>query len=51
MEQSHFGCRRKQICKILEWNHGKITATLSGYMLKCMPVHTMKAYGGGEFDV
>jgi len=34
MEHSDLGCKGNQMCSILEWNLGKLTANFSGYMVK-----------------
>jgi len=47
MEHPELGCKGKQMCLILEWNLGKLTANILVNMVKSMPVHTMMAHEGG----
>ena len=48
LEHSEFGCKPKQICKFLEWDLGKLTANLSGHMLK---MYATCRHTGGDWCV
>jgi len=49
MEHSELGCKGNQMCSILEWNLGKLTANISGYMVKkyASPYHDGTWVGQG----